>query len=702
MTEPVTLSFDGPIAVITIDNPPVNALSYAVIEGLRTCFYAFQQSEATGLVIACAGRTFVAGADITTFNDPAFSAAPFNALIAEIEASSRPVAAAIFGTVLGGGLELAMACHMRIAHPATKVGLPEVTLGLIPGSLGTQRLPRLAGIETAFEMISSGAPIPAEKAVGHGIIDHLADEPIPAAVHAVAEAVLAGKAPRRASELPIPDTDKAADVIAAAKAAADAKPWLPWLAEIANALEAGTVSFAAGEKAEAEGFERLRATAASRALRHIFFAEREAARIPGLSKDVKPRPIKTVGVVGAGTMGGGIAMTFANAGFPVTIIDTTDAALERGLGIIEKNYAGTVSRGRMTEEQMRERMDLITGATGLEALAEADVIIEAVFEDMALKLDIAGKLGEIAKKGAIIATNTSTLDVNRIAEATGRPADSLGMHFFSPAHIMKLLEVVRGDNTSPEVLHTVMTLAKTIKKTAAVSGVCFGFIGNRMTEVYLRETDAMLMEGATPAQIDKVVENPAWLGLAMGPCRMGDMAGVDVMARIVNEWVESGEGPQAPSYRAVCRALFHLGKFGQKTGEGYYTYDGRKPIPNPATDALAKEMAELHKVAPRAHSDEEIFQRLLFPMVNEAALILMEGIAYRPGDVDVVWTSGYGFPAWRGGPIFMADEIGIANVVAAMDRFAETFGNVHGHWTVAPLLRDVAAAGTRLSDWRPS
>ena len=702
MTEPVTLTFDGPIAVMTIDNPPVNALSQAVIDGMRTCFHAFAAGEATGLVIACTGRTFVAGADITMFDDPSFSAAPFNALLADIEACDKPVAAALFGTVLGGGLELAMACHIRIAHPATRVGLPEINLGLLPGSLGTQRLPRLSGLATALEMISSGKPIAAEKAVGAGLVDHLADDPKEAAIHAVADAINSGKPPRRASRLAIPDLDQADEIIAGAKAAADAKPFLPSLGAIAASLEAATKSFAEGERVEAAEFEKLRATATSRALRHIFFAEREAQRVPGLPKGIEPRPIKTVGIVGVGTMGGGIGMTFANAGFPVTLVETTDAALERGLGIIEKNYAGSVSRGRMSEHEAKERRALMTGTTEMKALAEDDLIIEAVFEDMALKLDVIKKLAAIAKPGAIIATNTSTLDVDKIAAASGRASDVLGTHFFSPANVMKLLEVVRGDETAPDVLHTVMKLSKPIGKTAVVSGVCFGFIGNRMTEVYLREADAMQLEGASAAEIDKVVENPAWLGLAMGPNRMGDMAGVDVMARIVNGWVEAGEGPQAPDYRALVRALFHRGKFGQKTGAGFYTYEGRTPIPSEETAALARELATMHNIAPREHSDQEIFERLLYPMINEAALILMEGIAYRPGDVDVVWTSGYGFPAWRGGPLFMADEIGIAEIVSRLDHYAATLGNPHGYWTVAPLLRDLAASGQRLSDWRPS
>lgn len=700
MSQLVTFAVEGDLATLTIDNPPVNALSPATVAGLIEAMEAFEASDAVAMVITCKGRTFVAGGDISTFDDADFSAVPLNTLLGRIEASDRPIAAALFGTVLGGGLELAMACHLRIAHPKTKLGLPEITLGLLPGSHGTQRLPRLSGLAAALEMISSGKPVSADKAKALGIVDLIDADPAAAAGAAALHA--AGTKLRRASQLSIPDRAHAGEIIAQAKAAAEARPMLPALAGIAAALEAGMRSFQEGVDAEAEAFEALRTSAVSRALRHVFFAEREAQRVPGLAKDTAARPVETVGIVGVGTMGGGIAMTFANAGFPVTLVETSADALARGTGIIEKNYAGSVSRGRLTQADADARRGRMTGTTDMSALADVDLIIEAVFEDMALKLQVMEKLGAIAKPGAILATNTSTLDVDKIAAASGRTHDVLGTHFFSPAHIMKLLEVVRGAETAPDVLHTVMQLSKAIGKTAAVSGVCYGFIGNRMAEVYMREAEAMLLEGAEPAELDKAVEDPERLGLAMGPCRMMDMAGVDVGARTVNEWIASGEGPQAPSYRALCRALFEAGKFGQKTGEGYYRYEGRTPVPNQATADLARHLAKTHDVDPRTHTSQEIFERLLYPMVNEAALILMEGIAYRPGDIDVVWTSGYGFPAWRGGPLFMADEIGIGEIVARLDHYGETFGNAHGHWTVAPLLRELAASGQRLSDWRPA
>jgi 3-hydroxyacyl-CoA dehydrogenase len=399
-------------------------------------------------------------------------------------------------------------------------------------------------------------------------------------------------------------------------------------------------------------------------------------------------------------MGGGIAMTFANAGFDVTLVETSEQALARGTGLIESAYGASVKRGKLTDEEVARRRARMTGTTDFSVLANVDLVVEAVFEDMDLKLDVAARLGATVRPGAIIATNTSTLDVDRIAEVTGRPGDVLGTHFFSPAHIMRLLEVVRGARTSPDTLATVMALARRIGKTAVVSGVCYGFIGNRMAEVYMRESEAMQLEGATPAEIDGVAESPAWIGMAMGPSRMLDMAGVDVGARTVIEWIKSGQGPQDPAYRILCRTMFADGSHGQKTGEGYYRYEGRTALASERTQALAARLAADYAVRrDRKPEALEIFERLLFPMVNEAAKILDEGISYRPGDIDTVWTAGYGFPAWRGGPLFMADEIGLATIVARLDHYAETFGNDHGYWTVSPLLRQRAQSGQRLSDW---
>lgn len=687
------LKEDG-IGILRIDNPPVNALSPETTADILAAFAAFEADPTlAGLVVECAGRTFVAGGDIAAFEDTAFSAAPFNACLARLEASPRPVVAALFGTVLGGGLELAMACHIRVAHPVTKLGMPEVTLGLLPGSLGTQRLPRLVGLARAARMISEGKPIGAEEAHKAGLVEALADDPSAAARAAVLRAV-----PRRASALTPADAGQADAILAPLETEARQRPYLPALAGIAACLRAAAEKpFAEGEQVEAREFLKLLRSPTSRALRHIFFAERATRRIPGLPADTPARPMRSVGVVGAGTMGSGIAQAFANAGLPVTMIDASEPALARGRSAIEKSYASQVAKGRLSEQEAARRAGLIGGGTDLAALASADLIIEAVFEDIALKLDVMRKLGALAKPGAILATNTSTLDVDRIAQASGRAADVLGMHFFSPAQIMRLLEVVRGAKTAPDALHTVMRVAATINKVPVVSGVCYGFIGNRMAEVYGRENEAMQLEGATPEQIDGVAENPAWIGMAMGPSRMLDMAGVDVGARTVIEWVKSGAGPQAPAYRAMCRALYEAGRHGQKTGEGFYLYEGRAAKPSPARAAMAAELAAKHGVARRAAiSEQEIFERLLYPMINEAALILSEGIAYRPGDIDVVWTAGYGFPSWRGGPVFMADEIGLKEIVARLDHYAA----IQKTWQVAPLLRRLAQRGERLSDWK--
>lgn len=697
-----TLTREGTLGVLRIDNPPVNAISPQVTRDLDAALDAFEAAaDLEALVIECAGRTFVAGGDIASFSQPGFSAAPFNAVLRRIEDQARPVAAALFGTVLGAGLELAMAAHVRVAHPGTKLGLPEITLGLIPGSLGTQRLPRLAGLETAWRMISTGKPVGAQQALDAGIVDQLDETPAEAARAAARAAT--GRAVRRTRDLSVPAGADDAGLIEAARREGEAKPHLPAVAAAADGLAAAAEKpFDEGERIEAEHFAQLLHTPASRALRHVFFAERAAAKIPGLPSDLTLREVATVGIVGVGTMGAGIALTFARAGFPVTLVEHDAEALERGQANIRRMLESSVQRGRMTEAEAEAQLSRMSGATDMGALAEADLVIEAVFEDMALKLDLAAKLGAAMKPGAIIASNTSTLDVDRIAGATGRPEDVLGTHFFSPAHIMKLLEVVRGRLTDPEVLATVMRLARKIGKVPVVSGVCYGFIGNRMAEVYMRESEAMQLEGAMPAQIDGVAEDPAWIGMAMGPSRMLDMAGVDVGARTVIEWIDSGAGPQDPAYRALCRALFEAGRHGQETGSGYYAYEGRRPVPSEETAALAAELAKTHGVARRdAIPAQEIFERLLYPMVNEAAAILEEGIAYRPGDIDVIWTQGYGFPGWRGGPVFMADEIGLSEIVARLDHYAERLGNDRGYWSVSPLLRDLARQGARLSDWRP-
>ena len=697
---PVTLRSEGAIGVLHIDNPPVNALSPATVQGLIDGLAAFEaKPELQALVLHCEGRTFVAGGDIAAFEDPAFSAAPFNAFLGRLEACSRPVIAAIHGTALGGGLELAMACHWRVATPTARVGLPEVKLGLIPGSLGTQRLPRLAGAELALDLMLSGRMLDAARARAAGIVDEISELPPLQAALARAQALVNEKwAPRRTSALTVPPASLPDGLLDKALAQAKAKPQYPAHEAIVECVRAAaTLPFAQGEQVEAQWFARVLRSGTSKAMRHLFFAERAAEKIPGLPKGLALRPVQKVGVLGAGTMGGGIAMCFINAGFETVLVEASAEALERGMATIRKNYDSTVSKGKLSAEERDRRLARLTPSLNDTDLGSCDIVIEAVFENMALKQQIAARLGQVCKPGAIIATNTSTLDVDVIAQASGRPADVLGTHFFSPANVMRLLEVVRGAQTAPDVLATVMGLAKRIGKVAAVSGVCYGFIGNRMAEVYMREAEFLLLEGATPGQIDQAIES---LGLAMGPCRMLDMAGIDVGAKTVIEYEKAGGLPPDATYRVVVRKLFELGQFGQKTGAGYYRYEGRTPVANPETQATCAALAQQHGIARRGDiTDAEIIERLIYSMVNEGARILEEGIAYRGSDIDVVWTAGYGFPDFQGGPMFLADERGLAHVVQRLDHYAATRGNPYGYWTVSPLLRRLASEGGRLSQY---
>jgi 3-hydroxyacyl-CoA dehydrogenase len=700
MTSLVSFSRQGPIGLLCITHPPVNAISPEVVAALTEGFDRFEAAQdLEALVIYCAGRTFVAGGDIASFEQPGFSAEPYNALFGRIEASRRPVVAALHGTVLGGGLELALACHHRVAQPGTRFGFPEVKLGLLPGSFGTQRLPRLVGVTLALDMMLSGRLVSAQRALEAGLIDQVLGNDSRESGIAAATALLeCNGEPRRSSTMSVPSVSQ--ELLDSAMADALNKPAYPALAAIVRCVRAACeLPFAAGTQVEAREFETLLASVSSKSMRHLFFAEREAAKIPGLPRDVSLRPVHRVGIVGAGTMGGGIAMNFANAGIPTVMVEASDEALQRGLGLVRKNYEGSAAKGKLTVQQVEQRMGLLEGSLDYAALASCDLVIEAVFESMELKKEVCAKLGAVVKPGAIIATNTSTLDVNVLARATGRPADVLGTHFFSPANVMRLLEVVRGEDTAPEVLATVMKLAQSIGKVAVVSGVCYGFIGNRMAEVYMREAEFLMMEGAEPAQIDGAVEA---LGMAMGPCRMLDMAGIDVGAKTVIEYGKAGGLPPDPSYRAVVRKLFELGRFGQKTGKGYYRYEGRKPVADPELAQIARAMGEAHGIACRSDiSAQEIVERLMYPLINEGIRILDEGIAYRPGDIDVVWVAGYGFPDHRGGPMFMADQIGLATIAERLAHYAKTRGNDFGYWTPSPLLTRLATSGGTLAGWKP-
>ncbi|MEX3967858.1 3-hydroxyacyl-CoA dehydrogenase NAD-binding domain-containing protein [Paraburkholderia sp. EG286B] len=705
MSASITFKREQRIGLILIDNPPVNAISGSFVTGLAQAIDSFESADdLDALVLYCAGRTWVAGADIAMFEDPAElqQVQPFNSLLARLESQSRPVIASMHGTVLGGGLELAMACHHRVAQPSTRFGLPEVKIGLIPGSLGTQRLPRLVGAELALDMISSGRMIGAARAKQAGLIDVLIDtndEALAAGLTA-AKAILATGTPLRRSR-DLATVSAPADVLDKAEATAARKPGWPQLAAIVRCVRAAqSLPFADGEAVEAAEFAALVPSSSSKALRHLFFTEREAAKIPGLPRETALRPIRKVGIIGAGTMGGGIAMNFANAGIPTVIVEVSDEALQRGISLILKNYEASAIKGRLTADQLAERMALLEGALDYTALAECDLVIEAVFENLELKKEVCARLGSVVRPGTIIATNTSTLDVDVLARATGRPADVVGMHFFSPANVMRLLEIVRGADTAPAVLATILKLAATIGKTPVISGVCYGFIGNRMTEVYIRETEFLVMEGADPAQVDAVAES---LGMAMGPCRMVDMAGVDVGAKMVIEYDKAGGLPPDPSYRALVQELFARGRLGQKNGKGFYQYEGRTPVPDPELTTIAQEIAAEHGIARRPAdtiSEAEIAERLFYPLINEGLKILEEGIAYRPGDIDVVWVAGYGFPDFHGGPMWMADVIGLKAIAERLAHYATTRGDQFGYWKPANLLTELAARGTSLAQWR--
>lgn len=696
----VTLTRTGSIAVVTIDRPPVNALSAEVRRGLLDAFKEVAgDSSVAGAVLACAGRTFVAGAEISEFGTEAFCEADPNDVHAAIEELNIPVVCALHGTTLGGGMELALACHYRLAAPTAKLGLPEVTLGLLPGGGGTQRLPRLIGAADALDMTLSGTPVSAQTALEKDLIDVIVEGDLIEAAKRFVGELIATRAPLRVAADKEVDPASIPPTLFADARAAQLKKARGAIApaRIVDCVEAAvSMPFAEGLKVERDLFVECMNSPQSAALRHAFFAEREAGKIPGLAKDVPLRPIRKVGIVGAGTMGGGIAMNFLNAGIPVVLLEVKPDALERGLGIIRKNYEATASKGRMTLEQVEQRMALCGGTLEYADLHECDLVIEAVFENMDIKRAVMTRLGEVCKPGAIIATNTSTLDVDVLAAASGRAADVVGMHFFSPANVMRLLEVVRGRDTAPEVLATVMGLARTIKKVAVVSGVCFGFIGNRMLEPYLRECEFLLLEGATPTQIDRAIET---FGMAMGPCRMIDMAGVDVAAKVVLERRKEGALPADPSYRVACQMLFELGRHGQKTGAGYYRYEGRTPVHDAEVDRLMGELARQYGIARRSDiSDEEIVERCLYPLINEGAKILEEGIAYRAGDIDIVWLNGYGFPALKGGPMHAANVIGLEQIVACLDHYGETRGNFFGYWTVAGVLGELAASEREFGD----
>jgi 3-hydroxyacyl-CoA dehydrogenase len=660
------------ILEIVLDNPPVNALGTAMRQGLdRAIREAQTDARVKAIVIRGAGKLFSGGADITEFGkEPIEPHLPL--LVDSIEASAKPVIAAIHGTCFGGGLETALACHYRIAGPSAKLGLPEVKLGLVPGAGGTQRLPRLIGAEAALGIIVSGDPVSAKTAAAIGLVDRVVEE------DALAEAAIAYarevSGPRRTGDM-VATAEPGLFERFAADNARKIKGLDAPAACIAAIRAATELPLAEGLAKERELFMRLLGGTQSAALRHIFFAERMAAKIDGMPKSIGLRPIARVGVIGAGTMGGGISMNFLAAGVPVTIVEMEQAALDRGVATIRRNYEATAAKGRMTSEQVEAAMALLTPTLDFDALGGCDLVIEAVYENMEVKKDIFGRLDGIAKPGAILASNTSYLDIDVIAAVTQRPQNVLGLHFFSPANVMKLVEVVRGAKTAPDVLATAMDLARRIRKIAVVSGVCHGFIGNRMLIPRQQQANALLLEGATPDQVDRVHTG---FGMPMGPFQMADLAGIDIGWHRDPTRIESLQD-------ALCAA----GRFGQKNGAGFYDYDEkRRPTPSPVVAGIIE---GFRTEAPRTIVDEEIVVRTLYTMINEAAKILEEGIAQRASDIDVVWAFGYGWPAVTGGPMFWADTIGLDAVLAGLEAYRERLG---GDFAVSPMLRSMAASGS--------
>jgi 3-hydroxyacyl-CoA dehydrogenase len=642
------------VLVVIVDNPPVNALSWHVRQGLNDSFeQGLSDDDVKAIVLRCAGSTFIAGADITEFGK-APQGPDFNAVLNMIEAAGKPVVAAIHGTALGGGLETALVCHYRIAVPSARLGVPEVKLGLLPGAGGTQRLPRIVGVEAAASMCALGEPLSATKAASIGLVDRLAGEDslIDDAIAYARELIAIGPRPTR-------DRPLGGDIgMIEQLKAANAKKWKGFDAPYANlaCVEAATrLPFDEGMQFERAAFVKLMGGSQSAAQRHMFFAERQAAKIDGLAKDIALRAIKKVGVIGAGTMGGGISMNFLSKGIAVTIVEMVQENLDRGVGVIRKNYENSAAKGRFSPEHVEEMMALLTPSLTLDDLADCDLVIEAVYESMDVKKQVFGKLDNICKPGAILASNTSYLDIDEIAASTSRPQDVVGMHFFSPANVMKLLEVVRGDKTAPDVLATAMAIGKKIGKVAVVAGVCHGFIGNRMLSTRQQPAMQLLMEGATPAQIDKVHTD---FGMPMGPFQMSDLAGLDI-----------GWHRDPSRVETIRDALCAAGRFGQKNSKGFYDYD-EKRVGTPSAEALAiiEEFRATSNLPKREISDQEIVKRTLYPMVNEGYKILEEGKAQRASDIDVVWIYGYGWPIYRGGPMFWGDLEGAGKIVEALER----------------------------------
>jgi len=696
MSEAASYSVRDGIAVITMNNPPVNGLGSALRPGIMDGIRKAEADPAVkAAVIWGSPKVFSGGADIREFNSPkAFAPPSLHDIIEAQDSMKKPMVAAIGGFAMGGGLELALGCHYRVAAPKAQLALPEVKLGILPGAGGTQRLPRIVPVAKAIEMMTTGNPIPAEKGKELGLVDEVASgDLLEAAIAFAIKLVAQGKGPRRIRDMSARvDGDVKTFFAQAREQVAKASRGYPAPLEIVACVEtACTRPFDEGRKFERERFAVLVETGESKALRHMFFAERQTTKIPDVPEDTPTRPVKSAAVIGAGTMGGGIAMSLVNAGIPTTIIEVQQEALDRGIATIRKNYAATVSKGRLQQEAMDQCLALITPALDLAAAKDADIVIEAVFERMDVKQEMFLKLDAIMKPGAILATNTSTLDVDAIAAVTRRPQDVIGTHFFSPANVMRLLEVVRGAKTGKDVLATTLKLGKSIKKVPVVSGVCDGFIGNRMIEKYGQQSLFLLDEGCSPQQVDGAARE--W-GLAMGPLTMGDMAGLDISWEIrKRRYVERPNFVYSKLGDRICER----GRYGQKTGKGWYRYESgnRKPLPDPEIDQIIAEYRKEIGVKPRQISDQEIVERLIYALINEGAYILEEGIAQRASDIDMVYLTGYGFPPYRGGPMFYADTVGLDKVLAAIEGFRKGYmGEV---WKPAPLLVKLAKEGKRFN-----
>ena len=693
----VRIERDAELALVIVNNPPVNTIDAKVRAGLREAVQQLQSDASVrGVLLLCEGSTFFSGADIGEFNGPP-KEEEYRLLFNAYESLKVPVVVAMHGTVLGGGFEIALACHYRVAAPGTRFGLPEVTLGIIPGAGGTQRLPRLIGAEQTLELIVSARPVDTNKAQELGFLDAVIEGDLRAGAIAYLRELLAkSTGVRRTGEMQIAPSSASAEMFTQMET--KARKLYPnrnaALVAVDVVRAATRLPLQEGLEYETKRVNECKESAESKGAVHAFFAERETRRIPGLPPAKADKTVKRAAVIGAGTMGGGIAICFANAGIPVTLLDAAQAGLERGLATIDRTYQSMVDRGRLSAEDKQKRLALIKGSLDYEDLRDADVIIEAVFENMDLKREIFRKLDAIAGPDAVLATNTSTLDIAQIAAVTRRPQDVIGMHFFSPANVMPLLEVVRTEQTSPTTIRTVMDLAKPLRKTPVLAKVCYGFIGNRMMEGYAREAERMVLEGATPRLIDSTLEE--W-GMAMGILAVFDMAGIDIGVNV--HIANKHQFPPDPTYYQADFALHEAGRLGQKNGKGYYRYESgnRARIDDPEALEILRARARQLGIEQREHSKQEIRERCLYPLLNEGLRILEEGIALRASDIDVVWTAGYGFPRFRGGPMFYADTIGLPVLLEGMRKYEALFGPMH--WQPAKLLVQLVEQGTSIAQW---